>query len=211
MIRELAIVRAAAAHLAAAAERTTTVLLDGRVEHEPAFTDRMLGAIEEAMQGFEVRGVVWQAKTLTNQGRHAQEKRFGADFASVLSLDLPGFTVQKGFLAHAKLIDRGAPFRPEEYRRLQNQCDLMLQHTPASFVFLYSRDGIVVIPALSVLGAAPRNPHEFYSRRVSRFYEEHFESYIGDRGLSAPTTEALERLATERDARRVLYLKASSR
>ncbi len=208
MIREFAIVRAAAAHVAMAAERATEVLREGRVEQEPAFTDRMLGGIEEAMRGFRSKGVVWQAKTLADRGRHSQEKRFGADFAGVLSVDLPGLNVKKGFLAQAKLIESGTSFAPNEFERLNKQCTSMLTLTPVSFVFLYSVSGIVVVPAISIANSRPRNPHEFYSRRISRFYEDHFESFIGDARLSVPSVEVLEEVGRQWRARSVFYLEA---
>jgi len=208
MIRNYGIIREAAARVAKAAESSTDALRQGRVEQEPAFTDRMLGAIEEAMQDFESKGVVWQAKTLTNLGRNAQEKHFGADFAGVLSVNLPGFIVQKGFLAQAKLIEPNHGFSRDEFERLKEQCALMLKLTPDSFIFLYSKGGVAVIPAISVVSSEPRNPHEFYSRSISRFYEEHFESFIGDARINEPSTQALENLRRTWEARRLLYLEA---
>ncbi|MBI3184676.1 MAG: hypothetical protein HYZ28_21275 [Myxococcales bacterium] len=208
MIRELAIVRAAAAHVGGAVERASEALREGRVEQEPAFTDRMLGAIEEAMRDYRVKGVTWTAKTLTDRGRNAQEHRHGADFAGVLSVDLPDFNVKKGFLAQAKLIEPGQPISKVEFERMQAQCDLMLKQTPDSFVFLYSRDGVAVVPAIAIVSSGQRNPHELYSRSISRFYEEHFESFIGDRRLNAPTAAMLEEIRRGLDARSLLYLEA---
>lgn len=72
MIREYAVIRESASRIAEAANRTRDSLGDGTVEQEPAFTDRMLGRIAEAMQGFEVKGVRWTAKTLTDRGPGAQ-------------------------------------------------------------------------------------------------------------------------------------------
>jgi hypothetical protein len=90
---EYAIIRAAATHLANAGNRAVTALAGGRVEQEPAFTDRMLGHIEEAMNGFVTKGVRWTAKTLTDRGRNSQEREFGADFAGVLDIDLVALEV----------------------------------------------------------------------------------------------------------------------
>src|SRR5262249_10520646 len=87
MTRLRGIVRAAAERAAQAAHRTLEALADGRIEQEPAFTDRMLGHIEEAMIDFEVKGVRWRAKKLTDHGPNAQEKRFGADLIGVLDVD----------------------------------------------------------------------------------------------------------------------------
>ena len=208
MIRSFRIVREAAAHIAGAAERALDALREGRVEQEPALTDRMLGAIEESMREFRTRGVTWTAKTLTDRGRGAQESRHGADFAGVLAIDLPGFNVRKGFLAQAKMIEPATAMPRRDFDRMKAQCDSMLNRTPDSFVFLYARDAITVVPAVSVVSSQLRNPHELYSRSISRFYEEHLESFIGDRRLYAPTPEMLESLQREVDARTLLFLGA---
>jgi hypothetical protein len=84
----------------------------------------------------------------------------------------------------------------------------MLALTPASFVFLYSLSGIDVVPAVSVVAADRCNPHEFYCRSVSRFYESHFESFIGDFRISARTAEDLEAIRMSMDTRRLLHLGA---
>ena len=51
MIRDLAIVREAASRIAQAVDGVVGALKESRVEQEPAFTDRMLGAIELTMNG----------------------------------------------------------------------------------------------------------------------------------------------------------------
>ncbi len=212
MIRAYGIVRAAASRVAQAAERTVQTLSDGRVEQEPHFTDRMLGRIEETMDGFETKGIKWTAKTLTDRGRGAQETRHGADFIGVLHISLPDYTVKKGFLAQAKLVKPGAHIPMEDWRRLQDQCAKMLTLSPDSYMFIYSTRGIHVVPAISITAAdgwASGPPYAFYSRTVQRFFEEHFESFIGDARVSAASIEALERLRQEFETRRLLYLEAS--
>jgi hypothetical protein len=168
----------------------------------------MLGAIEEAMRDYRAKGISWTAKTLTDRGRNAQERRHGADFAGVLSINLPEFKVNKGFLAQAKLVEPRTALPTSEFERMKAQCEQMLAQTPDSFVFLYSRDGVTVVPAISIVSSEPRNPHELYSRSISRFYEEHFESFIGDRRLNAPTREMLDELRRGLDTRSLLYLEA---
>ena len=208
MIQGYRAIREAAGHAADAAERVTEAIRDGRLEQEPAITDRMLGAVEEAMRGFTAKGITWTAKTLTDRGRGSQESRFGADFAGVLSIDLPGYCVSKGFLAQAKLIEPDESVPTAEFDHMQNQCDRMLSLTPDSFVFLYTMTEIRIVPALSVLSSRRRNPHDFYSRSIARFYEEHFECFIGDRKLSAATPDGLEALAGDYGTRRILFLGA---
>jgi hypothetical protein len=137
-IRHYAAVRDAATHIASAANGTVDTLAQGRIEQEPAFTDRMLGRIESAMDGYVAKGIRWSAKTLTDRGRNSQEREFGADFAGVLSMDLPGFAVNKGFLAQAKMIEPEDRVARNEVNRMVAQCEQMLRYTPDAFLFLYS-------------------------------------------------------------------------
>jgi hypothetical protein len=207
LIRRYAAIRAAAARVAQAANSTTDAFVTGRVEQEPAFTERMLGRIEQAMDGFERHGVQWRAKTLTDRGRGSQERRFGADFMGVLNIRLEDYVLDKGFLVQAKLIEPTATMSRAELARMSQQCEIMLSMSPDSFVFLYARQGISVVPAISVVAAiGARNPHELYSRSVSRFFEEHFESFVGDRRLSAPDIKSLESIRLAFAARSLLNL-----
>lgn len=208
MRRHPAIIRASATHLAEAASTAIRAYRENRVEHEPEITDRMLGAIEQAMTGFEVKGVRWTAKTLTSRSGKSQETRYGADFVGALDIDLPDFKVKKGFLAQAKRIEPDKPMRSDEFSRMQDQCSKMLEVSGQSFVFLYSKSGISIVPAGAVVSASHCNPHELYSRGIARFYEEHFESFIGDRQISAASVDVLEKLRDRMRAQRVLYLAA---
>src|SRR5262249_317054 len=159
-----AIIREAAAHIADAAGGTVEALVDGRVEHEPAFTDRMLGRIEGAMEGYVRKGVRWSAKTLTDRGRGWQGREFSPHFPGVLNIDLEDYKVSKGFLAQAKSVEPRVSLPAAEIQRMVVQCEQMLRHTPDSFLFLYSMQGIFVVPAVSVVGGRFSNPHDLYAR-----------------------------------------------
>jgi hypothetical protein len=168
----------------------------------------MLGAIEQAMHRYQFKGVTWTAKTLTDRGRYSQEHEHGADFAGVLSIELPGYSVKKGFLAQAKLVEPGSVFPRAESVRLIDQCRQMLERTPDAYVFVYSITGIRVVPAAAVIAANECNPNDLYYRSVGRFYEDHFECFIGDTRINAPTPDMLEALQRELRARKLLYLDA---
>lgn len=194
-------VRQAARRIANAIDGSVDALNEGRVEQEPAMTDRMLGAIEHSLRDARIKGIRWNAKTLTDRGSGAQERKYGADFMGVLNISLPEFSVQKGFLAQAKLIRHG---RSGDLRELKSQCESMLQLSPDSFVFLYGHDGVRVVSALSVVSANV-DPVDLYSRSAQRFYEEHLECFIGDRAINSPTPATLKSLA-ERYATRSAIL-----
>lgn len=199
-------VREAGRQIAGAADRAVEALRQGRVEQEPAMTDRLLGAIEESLHGDNTHGIRWSAKTLTDRGRGAQERRFGADFMGVLNIDLPDYRVAKGFLAQAKLVRNG---RSVDRAELERQCERMLNLSPASFVFLYSHSGIAVVPAIAVV-ASSVDPRELYTRSVGRFFEEHLECFVGDRAIAVAAPSTLESLRERYDARRLISLRAQS-
>lgn len=207
MLRAYGVIRESAQRIGKAAGRAVGDLQEGHVQQEPHITDRMLGRMTEAMDEFEVKGVRWKALTLTDRGPSAQEHEYGADFMGALNIELPGYQVNKGFLAQAKLIRPGHNFSANERRRLQAQCEKMLRLSPASFVFLYSKNGISVVPAVSIVGAET-DPTELYSRTVTRFFEEHFESFIGDQRISFPDPRTLSQLRSEYNARTALLLQA---
>jgi hypothetical protein len=179
----------------------------GLVEQEPHLTDRLLGRIMQSVNGYKSKGVTWRAKTLTDHGQGTQEKQYGADFVGVLDIDLPEFKVTKGFLAQAKLL-RGHVMKKSEFGRLVGQCEQMLNLSPTAFVFHESTDGIRVIPAIAVVGASRAeiafDPDAVYSRKLSRFYEEHLECFIGDREINDANDQTLARLK----ARSLLYIAA---
>lgn len=197
-------VREAARRIAEAIDDSVDALNEGRIEQEPAMTDRMLGAIEHSLRDFQVKGIRWKAKTLTDRGPGAQERRYGADFMGVLNISLPEFSVCKGFLAQAKLVRDGDSGDLDD---LKAQCEAMLRLSPDSFVFLYGHKGVRVVPAISVL-SADVDPVELYSRSAQRFYEEHLQCFIGDRAINSPTPATLNSLAERYNARAALFLQA---
>ena len=189
---------------------TLDALRDGRVEQEPALTDRLLGSMEHVLNGKRVAGVRWTVKTLTDRGRGSQESIFGADFMAALELSLDGYQVAKGFLAQSKLVEPSQTFSKEGVTDLKKQCEKMLSFSPASFVFLYSQQsGIVVVPAIEILASRDCNPHELTSKKMASFYREHFECFIGDRGIHSATPKGLDELRQRYEARRLVLLYGS--
>jgi len=209
MLPEYAIIREAATRIAEAASSTVQDLRERLIEHEPQFTDRMLGRIAEAMNGFRSRGVYWRAKTLTSGAPNSQEHRFGVDFVAVLSIDLPDYVVTKGFLVQAKLLGKRR-FRGEDRERMVGQCQTMLAMSPASYVFVYSGQGIRVMPATSVAASGRIDMNANYSRSIERFYEEHFACFIGDGEVSVPSEDLLAALLARYNGRQGLWLGAES-
>lgn len=205
MLKSYVAIRATAKAIDAAVLRVVAALRAGRVEQEPAFTDRMLQSIENTLDGQTVRGVRWEAKTLTDRGPNSQERQFGADFMGVLSVRLPGYSIDKGFLAQAKIL---RPGRSVPTSQLLSQCRLMLDLTPTAFVFLYRPSGVRIVSA-SAVAAASGGLLNHYEQSPQRFFGDHLMCRIGDDRIRAPTTAHLSAMASEMDSRTALLLRAS--
>jgi len=206
-LHRIGIIRESAKRIAEAVDDTVEDLKENLIQQEPAFTGNMLTRIMQVMNSVEIKDVRWTAKILTDRGPNAQEKTYGADFVGVLHIDIHEFKVAKGFLAQAKLLEPSAKIPHGEMQRMKNQCEQMLKLSPASFLFLYSTQGVTVVPAIAIV-SSNANPYELYRRGVSRFFEEHFESFIGDRRLSCTDIKTIDHLRAEYTARNALLLKA---
>lgn len=197
MINNPGMVRAVARKIADAADGAMDAYREGRVLQEPQITDRILGAIEERLRARPISGVVWKARTLrTSRGAAAEERRHGADLLGVLDIDVPGYRTKKGFLAQAKKAEPGKRFAAGEWRRLVEQCQVMLARTPAAFVFAYSEErGVRIFPANAVVSSQRTDLFDLYDRSVASFFESHIECFIGDMRLNSPKIETLDALA----------------
>jgi len=101
----------------------------------------------------------------------------------------------KGFLAQAKRQEPGSKLVRSEWDRLQIQCRKMIRHTPESFVFVYSLNGVYMIPAVKVLSCTDiEDLHTLHPEKTGSFYRSHFECFIGDPRVDSATPAALEHL-----------------
>jgi hypothetical protein len=207
MFRNQKLVRGVTARINRAATNTLNAFVGGRAQLEPQVTDRLLGAIEQELDGKSIGGVVWVAKTLTDRVKNSQESEFGADFMGVLSLELNDFEARKGFLSQAKLVEPSQSFPTAESKRLKGQCEKMLGFSSESFVFIYSQQsGIRIIPAVEVVSARDCNPHELTSKSITEFFKDHLECFIGDRAIQSATPQGLDELRAKYEARTGIFL-----
>ena len=207
MFRNQKLVRGVTARINRAANNTLNALTVGRAQLEPQVTDRLLGAIEQELDGKSIGGVVWVAKTLTDRVKGSQESEFGADFMGVVSLELNDFEARKGFLSQAKLVEPSQSFPASEWKRLKGQCEKMLKFSAESFVFMYSQQsGIRIVPAVEVVGARECNPHELTSKSITKFFKDHLECFIGDRAIQSATPEGLIELRAKYEARTGIFI-----
>jgi hypothetical protein len=211
MFKNRYILRSVSQLVTQAAKQTLADLRDGWVEQEAPFTDRLVTNLQNQIDGKTVKGIRWKAKTLTDRGPQSQENLFGADFLGVLTLDLQELSVTKGFLAQAKLIHRRRKANNTEFNRLKDQCHKMLKVTPDAFVFLYSRRGIKIVPASTIVGTSSSNLRSLADRTIGRFFTEYVECFIGDPKLEAPSLEKFRAIADRYQVRQGLYLYASDK
>lgn len=209
-----------------ASQITRNGLAAGEIETEPTFTDRMIGAFKTVVEANpEYRGYKFGIRTLRDRGPGAAEHEFGADFCAVLKVEIEDFSIEKGFLAQAKLSGRGGVSvragGPGVYstvmvsatagdRTLRAQCDQMLAVTPDSYVVVYDYDDILVVPASSVAhlhhdaGTQP-----LYSKSIGNFFSEFLMSFVGDPALKAHDDQSLRELRDRTGARTAFLLSIS--
>ena len=204
------VVRTVAQEIAEAADGAMDSYRSGEVTEEPHVTDRMLGAIAERLRSKTIGGLVWNAKTLrAGRGIAGEEKRHGADFMGVLSVNIKDFSVKKGFLVQAKRAEPGVPFSQSDWKRMVGQCEAMLERTPDSFVAVYSKKkGIRFIPAIEVVASANIDLFAHYSRGITSFFELFLVCFIGDRRLHSADIKVLDAL-TDYPVRDVIELIAT--
>ena len=221
MLRHYSMVRKIAREMSDAADGAFKIYGDGHKMDEPSITGRIAGAIENRIKGMKFNGVLWDAPPLDpkDEKRYRvlwdapslaskDEKRYGADLMGVLDIHLCDYKVKKGFLAQAKKAEPKSRFDSRGWRRLVDQCEKMLECTPESFVFIYSRNrGIRTLPAVSVLGSTSKDLFDLYHHSLQNFFERHLQCYIGDRRLNSPSVDTLRRLDIL-PARNVLHLTA---
>lgn len=187
-----------------------------RVPDEPSITNRFLQELESSINRINhVRGIQFLATTLTSLGPNAEESTVGADFLGILSIQIPGMSVSKGFLCQAKRSGNGVNInwttqrnvavgftRRTEFQNLQQQVGKMLSITPDSFLCVYSQEGFAFVPAISVHGLTYSNDgNEVYAKNTRLFFSEFMMCFIGDRFLGATDEVQVSRLAEQTRSR----------
>lgn len=185
----------AATRIGGAAKKTAEDYSEKFIPDEPSFTAALVTRIRDSLSGYSKGGITWSSKILSSHGPNTEESRFGADFLGALALDLPGYSVRKGFLAQAKRQEPGKALVSNEWSRLQSQCNTMLGFSTASYVFVYSFNGVFVIPAVGVVACKQaEDMHTLHPKTLSGFYKEHFMCFFGDRQIDSATPRVLDNL-----------------
>ena len=178
------------------AERASRLGMDklkaGRIKHEDDLTPALAMAIEFAVNGYKAGGVTWDASVLTHR-RSGEEGIYGADLLIHVTLDTPQYGYSKGVPGQAKRIGPGVAMSPKPHAELVGQCNTMLSHSAASFVFAYDPRGLRAGSATKIAGAADRTLYDQCSWTAYRFFLELFRCPIGDRTIKSADVADLAR------------------
>ncbi len=193
-----------------AAEIVVEKLKNGDIKQEPDMTSQLLATIQVLMRGYSKNGIELRTSVLSDRGPNSEESKYGADFIGTLKIRLPFLSVDKGFLAQAKLIkDKTKTISKKDFDDMQEQCKKMLQITSFSYLVIYSSNGIKVLPAHMVMHVdyeSMKNlltiENNFYMKSLKDFYKNHFECFIGD--LDFDTTKIDFILENKDDERKLL-------
>lgn len=154
----------------------------GNFEDEDDITGALAGSLR-AHLGIQNGPISWNAKVMRHRrGVAAEEARTGADLLIHISLSTPQLRYSKGLLIQAKKNEPNEPMPKGEHKRLLEQCDKMLEITPAAFVFNYSKQGMRCGTALGVKGAG-LDLHAACNLTPYRFFYEFFRCTTGDRQI----------------------------
>lgn len=174
-----------AAHAAALATKMAMrEMAKGNAGDEDDVTGVLVGELNAALRG-QIGGFNWDAKILRHRkGVAAQEKALGADILIQIRTKGIGRDYAKGVLIQSKKVERGTELSSHELKRLQGQCNTMLSHTPASYVFDYSSGGLRCTSANKISGTDARALYDHCEITPFRFFFDFFRCTTGDRKVS---------------------------
>lgn len=162
--------------------------LDRRIMDEDDFTSRLLQSIEDAADDLVLDGVRWTVETrkLPWRGKDSEESRYGADFGLVIQMKGKGLNIAKGYLVQAKREISGFPTHPADRvaskldRRLLGQASKMLNITPESYAWFYTKNGIFILRAGMLVGSNNLMINEFRFQGIHGFFVRALMSWSGD-------------------------------
>jgi hypothetical protein len=180
----------AAAH--AADEAVSAVISkwdEGGVTDEDDITPYLVARLDARMEG-QIGGLNWTSSVMRHRkGVAAEEKRTGADMLFHVTVNTNSKSFSKGVLIQAKRSHVSG--RTNEYERLKEQCDDMLNITPAAFVFDYGPNEVRCGSALKIAGSTGPNLRREYTWTSYRFFLEFFRCPVGDRTITSASFDDL--------------------
>lgn len=157
-------------------------------------TAHLFSAVKERLNGQRIFDVTFKVHCF----KHAEEKEVGADIAGTMTIRDGQQSLTKVYLAQAKVAgsarmkgSRNAIIRAGD-QNLLRQCGDMLSRSSSSYVFVYSKFGVHVVPATAIRlkGKGQVDTSTDYYRSLKMFYTEFFKCFVGDVVLGAKLTAA---------------------
>jgi hypothetical protein len=179
-------IRKAARRAQRGIDRAIDSLQKGLVSREDDLSGVLKGNLDAELEG-AIGSLTWEC-TIVNHGsgRAADEAEFGADLLIHIRFQTPELKYNKGVLVQAKRVEKGHLLSAHEHQRLVEQCEDMLEHTPAAFVFVYSNTGLRCGSASAIVGSVDRDLYEQSVWTSYRFFLELFRCPIGDPNIVSP-------------------------
>ncbi len=146
----------------------------------------LINSIEQELSGKIIKGLSFEVFTYKKK----QEHNTGADILGVVDLQINGQRVIKSYLAQCKVgIITGRDgfghhtFRCRSSNDILVQAEKMLSISSDSFFFIYTEEGIFVLPAFDIRLCNKEHiidSSEIYFHGLGVFYAEFFKCFIGD-------------------------------
>lgn len=179
-----------------AADRAVSAAMEkyayGHVTDEDDITGVLIGRLDAAFDE-NIGGINWTSSVLRHRkGVAAQEKRVGADMLIHVSIKTPQLTYSKGVLIQSKKVDDGVEMTVGSHKELLSQCDKMLNITPDSFVFNYTKSGMRCASANRIAGTSSRILNDSCNLTSYRFFLELFRCTTGDRRITSAKFDDLQ-------------------
>lgn len=166
---------------------------------EASITAKLFSQLAKELNGVSLKGLTLKVKYFGPSKKIFKERSKEARIGVVLKVNLPRFTMNKALLAQAQ---KEEVIAPSYFNKLLKHCQQMLKISPQSFVFLYSKEGVFVLPAVTVVGLGSERKalflHQVYSKRLSLFIEEFLKCFVGDTFLARKFEKTKETQFIER-------------
>ena len=155
-----------------------------RAYDEDDTTGELIGELNAALRG-QIGPMHWKAKILRHRkGVAGEELRYGADISFHMSYKDRNRRFSKGVLIQSKKVEPHVAMSAKEHTRLVGQCETMLTHSAASYVFDYAEGGLRVSSANKISGLSDRYLHSNCEWTAYRFFYEFFRCPVGDRRVT---------------------------
>jgi hypothetical protein len=222
---------AATKALVQATKATASDLAVGDVAGEEDFSGQLIGRCKQKLEDLHTPNARWQvAASITeaddgparpsirlsvrqtkSKGPGSEESWSGADLLMVLEITCSDYEVRKGILIQAKRLEPGKQLTARDALNLRSQCKDMLDLTPSSFVFIYSKTGVTTLSASVIEGSEHKDLYglEQWQDSTRIFFLDFIKCWIGDPRLSATDRETLAVLRAQSNARNALLLKVN--